>query len=273
MGEAGAKGLLVAAILWLIIVAVLAVAFKFLVYPQLKGKLQEETGSASQYQHEVRLALDSFSGYCVLRSEPFRKQLKAAGIKLVLEDDKADYMARARALQKAQADVAVFPLNSLIETGVKISEFPATIVMIIDETKGADAIVSYRTAVSSLEDLNCAAGRMVFTPSSPSEFLARVVVAHFNLPDLAETWWVHADGAAEVYRLFKAAPKTEKRAYALWEPYVSKALAEPDAHVLLDSSRLKGHIVDVLVARRGFLKEQPALQLRADGRRDAEAGA
>jgi len=44
----------------------------------------------------------------------------------------------------------------------------------------------------------------------------------------------------------------------LWEPYVSKAVAD-GAQVLLDSSKLKGYIVDVLVARRKFLRENPEL--------------
>jgi len=57
--------------------------------------------------------------------------------------------------------------------------------------------------------------------------------------------------------MFKAAKPGEKKAYALWEPYVSKALEEQDAVVLLDSSRLKGYVVDVLVAQREFLSKHP----------------
>ena len=45
----------------------------------------------------------------------------------------------------------------------------------------------------------------------------------------------------------------------MWEPYVSKALEKPGAQILLDSSKLKGYIVDVLVAERQFLKDHPDL--------------
>jgi outer membrane protein OmpA-like peptidoglycan-associated protein len=45
----------------------------------------------------------------------------------------------------------------------------------------------------------------------------------------------------------------------LWEPYVSKALQKQGAQILLDSSKLKGYIVDVLVAEREFLRDHPDL--------------
>src|SRR5262249_50627070 len=41
--------------------------------------------------------------------------------------------------------------------------------------------------------------------------------------------------------------------------YVSKALQKQGAQVLLDSSKLKGYIVDVLVAEREFLRDHPEL--------------
>ena len=259
MQERTAKSVLVAAVAWIIILGALAVAFKFFVYPSIRGKIQSTTGSESQYKHEINLAADSFSGYCVFRSEAFRKQLKAAGIKLTVVNDKADYTARMKALQKGDVQMAVFTLDALIKTGAMLKDFPATVVLVIDETKGADAMIARKGAVGSLEDLNSPDARIVLTPDSPSEFLARIVIAHFSLPNLPEKWQVEANGADDVYRSFKAAKAGEKRAFVLWEPYVSKALEEPDTVVLLDSSRLKGYIVDVLVVRREFLREQESL--------------
>lgn len=259
MKERTAKGMLLAAFTWIVILAVLAAAFKYFVYPHIKGQLASETGSESQYKHEISIAADSFSGYCVFRSDLFKRGLKADGIKLTIVDDEADYKARTKALKKGKVQMAVFPLDSLIKTGALIGEFPATIVMVVDETKGADAIVAYKDAVSSLQDLNDPEARIVITPDSPSEFLARIVIAHFAMPSLPEKWWINADGAADVYKMFKTADPEQKRAYALWEPYVSKALDVDGAHVLLDSSKLKGYIVDVLVARRAFLRDNPDL--------------
>ncbi len=39
----------------------------------------------------------------------------------------------------------------------------------------------------------------------------------------------------------------------MWEPYVSKVCDNPDYHILVDSSKFRGYVVDVIVARRGFL--------------------
>jgi outer membrane protein OmpA-like peptidoglycan-associated protein len=112
-------------------------------------------------------------------------------------------------------------------------------------------------SVKSLQDLNHPEARLVLTPNSPSEFLARVVVAHFNLPNLPEKWWMEAAGAKSVFQQLRAAKPGERKAYVLWEPYVAKALEQPGVHVLLDSAKLKGYIVDVLVAQRQFLREHP----------------
>ena len=256
MSERSAKGVLAAGLVWLVVLGGLAVAYKFLVHPYVAGKINQKTGSDSQYRHTVRLALDSFSGYAVLRSKPFAEELRAGSVKLEISDDKADYDARIKALAAGRTDMAAFTIDSLIAASARIDEFPATIVLVIDETRGADAMVSRKEAVGSLQDLDSPDARIVVTPNSPSEFLARTVLAHFSLPRLPENPYVEADGASEVYRRFKSDPPDARRAYVLWEPYVSRAVAD-GAHVLLDSSRLKGYIVDVLVARRKFLLDNP----------------
>jgi len=220
-------------------------------------KVQQQTGSDTGGKYQVTMRADSFSGYCILRSEEMRKQLKSSGISLAIDDDKADYLDRLKALQEGKADMAVFTVDSFLAAGAKLGEFPASIIAVIDETRGADAIVAYKSALPSVDDLNKPEAGFILTPNSPSEFLARIVVSDFNLPKLSEKWFAPADGAAEVYAAFKKAPKSQPKAYVLWEPFVSKALADPEAHVLLDSSKLKGYIVDVLVARREFLVDHP----------------
>jgi len=255
MGVRSAKGCLVAALIWIVILGVLAVAAKFLILPHFRKELEGETGSESRYKHEIVAAADSFSGYAILRSPVLKSELKGRGIKLTVRDDKADIQGRMKALKAGDLQMAVFTVDSFITSGAKTGEFPGSIVMVIDETRGADALVAYKSAVASLEDLDRADARIVLTPQSPSEFLARTVIAHFSLPHLPQRWWVGADGARAVYEKFRAADKSERRAYALWEPYVSKALALPGAHLLLDSSKLKGYIVDVLVVERKFLRD------------------
>lgn len=255
MSEARARGCLIAGTLWCVILGILAIGYKFLIHPYFSDKLKGETSSASQYKSEIVIGVDSFSGYAILRSADVRQELKAKQIKVTFRDDKGDYTARLAALKSRQMQMAVFTIDSLITAGARAGDFPGAIVLVIDETRGSDALVGLTNAVANLQALNDSSARIVLTPNSPSEFLARVVVANFNLPELPEKWWIEANGAADVYKQFRSASPAEKRVYVLWEPYVSKALEQPGTHVLLDSSKLKGYILDVLVVEREFLRD------------------
>jgi ABC-type nitrate/sulfonate/bicarbonate transport system substrate-binding protein/outer membrane protein OmpA-like peptidoglycan-associated protein len=254
-----AKGCLIAAFLWIVILGVLAAGWRMLVQPRLSDRLARETGSASMYQDEITVAADSFSGYAILRSELVRSDLKARKIKLALVDDKADYAARVDALRQGKVQMAAFTIDSLVTACARAGEFPASIVLVIDETRGGDAIVANTNAIPTLQDLNSADARLVLTPDSPSEFFARTVLAHFQLGRVADSWLVKANGAAAVHDAARRASAAEKRAFVLWEPYVSRALEKPGMGVLIDSSKLRGFVVDVLVARREFLRDRPEL--------------
>lgn len=257
--ESRSKSRLLAVAVWLVIIGIGLGAYMLIFKPLRSKRRVSDTGSESQYKVEVSLRLDSFSGYCILRSPDLAGQLKRDGIRLRIEDDNADTLGRVKALRDGKTDMAVFTVDSLLASGASIGEFPATIVLVLDETKGADAIVAYRSAVKSIQDLNRPDARFVATPNSPSEFLARVVIADFHLPRLPKDWLVPADGPADVIARMRKASKSEPRAYVLWEPHVSRALALDDVQVLLGSDKLKGYIVDVLVAERRFLKDHPEL--------------
>ncbi len=252
----GSKGCIIA-VVWLFLLAILGGAVWFFYTKPKDDQLNQVTGSSSQYKHEVTIAADLFSGYAVLRSSQMRDNLKPKGIRLTVVDDGADYAARLEALEDGEVQMAVYTIDSLLMAGAKAGGFPASIVMVIDETKGADAVLAYKSAVASLQDLDDPDARFVLTPSSPSEFLARVVKSHFNLPNLSGDWMIEADGAADVLKQMKVADRSDKTAYVLWEPQVSQAKQLPGVEVILDSSKIKGLIVDVLVARREYLRDHP----------------
>lgn len=259
MSERGARRRLAAALVWILVVVIAAVLFKLIFLPKKQAKLMDATGSESIYAHDVRLAADSFSGYCIFRSDTMQGYLRDSGIRLTVVDDKADYAGRIKALRRGDVQMAVFTIDSFVKASALLGEYPATIVAIIDETKGADAIVAYKSAVPNIDALNNPAARMVLTADSPSEFLGRIVLAHFSLPQLPEQWWLPADGAADVLARLKAGARDGPRAFILWEPYVSMALEDKEVHVLLDSSKIQGYIVDVLVAQRDFLRDNHAV--------------
>lgn len=258
MNDEGRGKFVVVAIIWLMICAGGVVGWKYFFAPRQKEVVIEQSGSDPRFQTQVSMAIDSFSGYAVFRSPEFKEELAKLGIGLNLRDDKANYPERLKALQKGEVDLAVFTIDALIAASSQSGESPATIVMVIDETTGADAMVAKKSAVPNLDALNRADARIVATRGSPSETLARVVMAHFNLPLLDKNPWVDANGSEDVYRRLMAADAKTPQAFALWEPFVSKALEDPSVAVLIDSSKFRGYIVDVLVVRREYLVKEEA---------------
>ncbi|MEL6543501.1 MAG: phosphate ABC transporter substrate-binding/OmpA family protein [Myxococcota bacterium] len=258
MSEKKQRNILVIGLVWLVLLGVLGAGYKFFLEPYLEGGLIDATGSDSQYKTKVELALDAFSGYAVFRSDAMASLLKERGIKLDVEDDGADYIARMKNLKRGRVDMAVFTVDAFIYAGAQVGEFPASIVMVIDETVGADAVVGYKDQLPNLQALDNENARIVATPSSPSEFLARAMIATLSLPKLPNDWLDEEDGAEKVFKKLQTADGKERGyAYVLWEPFVSKAVDDGQVHVLLDSSKMKGYIVDVLVANREFLRDNP----------------
>jgi hypothetical protein len=232
---------------WLVILTIAAAAWK------MYTGWSSDKPFTSRYDYEVTFALDSFSGYAVLRSEAFREELAKKHIKLKLEDDGADYAKRLRALQKGDVQLAAFTVDALIKASAELGKLPGAIVAVIDETRGADAMVAYKGAFPNVTALNDSRTQFVLTPDSPSETLARVVMAHFDLDALGATPFVEARDAEDVYRRYRISPPDTHQVFVLWEPYVSKALENPNMQVVVDSSRFRGYIVDVIVVNKDYL--------------------
>lgn len=255
MSENKGKRILTVALIYIFLITLGGLSWKYIFQPRRQKKILDETGTTSQYKHTLTLAIDSFSGYAILRSSEFHKDLKTQGIKLQVKDDQGDYKARIRALWNGEVQLAVFTVDSLVLTSAGLGEYPGTIILVIDESCGADAIVAYKSAVPTFQEMDHPDARFVLTPNSPSEFMARVVLADLNLANLSPKWITPANGAMDVYKQFRAADHAKKTAYVLWEPAVTLALKEDGAHTLLDSSQIKGFIMDVLVAKREYLVE------------------
>jgi hypothetical protein len=226
---------------------------------QHKKEFLDIGSSDSRYDHRLTLSLDGFSGYAILRSPEFAKQLADKSIKVNLTDDGADYATRIADLQSGKSQMAVFTIDALLKTSSQVGDLPASIVAMIDETRGADAIVGFKNKYKSVDDFNDPNLRFVLTPDSPSETLARVVMTHFDLPRLSSNPMVSADGASDVYDRYRKASPNENQVYVLWEPYVSKALENPNLHTIVSSRDLFGYIVDVLVVSRSYLKSNEAV--------------
>lgn len=263
--------LLVASLVWLFLLAAAVLFWKVFLAPVVEVSQQEQAriaaekarqeredmlrrgGSNSHYKTQVKIALDGFSGYAIFRSDEFQEDLRQKGIKLELEDDGADYAKRLASLKDGSTDMAVFTIDALVKTSAQAQDLPATIVMIIDETVGADAIVTYRDTFPNVDALNTPETKFVLTPDSPSETLARVVQSRFELNELSEDPFIRVKDASAVFEKYSSAKPGDKLAYVLWEPYVTQMLKNDRVHVVVDSSRFPSAIVDVLVASDDFV--------------------
>lgn len=262
MSEQRSRKIVAVALVWLFVVAGAAVVYKLFIAPEKAEEELRNTGTASSVHTTLRIAHDSFSGYAILRSPGLAERMLEEGVALDFKDDGADYDQRIRDLRDGNTDLAVFTIDALLQASAAIGEFPASIVLLIDETRGADAMVSWGSSegqgVGEIGDLNQPGAEVVRTPASPSDTLARVVYDHFAISVPLEGWLKDADGVEEVYESFMQSSHDARRAFVLWEPYVSKAV-EAGGKVLVSSADVRGYIVDVLVVSRQFLsrnKEQ-----------------
>jgi outer membrane protein OmpA-like peptidoglycan-associated protein/ABC-type taurine transport system substrate-binding protein len=259
----GKARMVIVAVVWLVILAIGVMGYRWIFVPRkaaqqaeeeakAKQKQLDDTSSEAHYKIKFKMGIDSFSGYAVLRTDEFRNELSSRGIKCDLVDDQADYPKRLASLKSGETQMAVFTLDALIKSSAELGDIPAVVVSLIDETKGADALVAYRS-IPNVDALNDPEMRIVMTGDSPSETLTRVLMANFNLDRLKASQFVKVNGAKAVYEEYRKSRPGEKKAFVLWEPYVSKMLDNPDYKVLIDSSRFRGYVVDVLVVSRDFL--------------------
>src|SRR5690349_9985863 len=82
--------LLGAVLLWLVLLGIGVAVYKFVFAPRKQAVVVQQSGSQQKFETEITVALDSFSGYCVFRSDAFRRELNAQGIGLNLVDDQAN---------------------------------------------------------------------------------------------------------------------------------------------------------------------------------------
>ncbi len=260
------------ALIWIALLAIGVSIWRLVVVPVRSEQEQQQareqadqqiaaTSGASRYSHELNLGLDSFSGYAVLRSEEFRKQLASRGIRIKNVDDGANYTKRAEALEKGELQLAAFPADALLKTFSKMDYPAATIVAILDETRGADAMLAYKAKFSDVDRLNNSEVRFVLVGDSPSETLTRVVMQDFDLNQIPASALITVDSPEALMARYRAASPTTNEVYVTWEPYVSQILANDQLGVLVDSSRFTGYIVDTLVVSRDYLlKNGPVVE-------------
>lgn len=209
------------------------------------------TSSDPIYKNQINFAIDGFSGYCIFRSPVFQNELARKTIKANLQDI-GDYEERFNALQSGKVQMGVFTIDALLKVS-KQGQLPVSILAIVDETRGGDGATAYKETIPNIDALNDPNVKFVVTANSPSETLARVIMANFKLESLQQNPFTFVKDAEEVYKTYRTSDPKNKQVFVLWEPYISKVVENPGMHVVIDSSRFQGYIVDVIVANRDFI--------------------
>lgn len=243
--------------LLLLALATVVIVAVWLLLPRILDWRQTDTSDAARAREKVRIAVDNWVGYFPLCSPEMKNSMRLAGYQLICEDDRADYPRRMRRLKEGELDFAVATVDSYLLNAEPFS-YPATIVMVIDESKGGDAILTRQADINGLDDLKGRADlRVAFTPASPSHYLLKAAADHFNVPEILPPPGprrIETDGSARAGEKLLAGAADVA---VLWEPDVSKALAQEGIKKILGTEDTERLIVDILLVNRDFAQRSP----------------
>lgn len=225
--------------------------------PRYREVEQVATSDAQRVKGKISIALDNWIGYFVLRSPEFEQQMRRAGWQVVIKDDSADYGGRMKRLKDGELEFAVATVDSYILNGAGLG-FPGTIIMVIDQSKGGDAILARQDKIPSLDAVRGVTDiRVAFTPLSPSHHLLKAASYHFSLPELLPepgNRRIETKGSQEALNRFLSGAADVA---VLWEPDVARALSQPGVVKILGTEDTEKLIVDVLLVNRKFSKKSP----------------
>lgn len=211
-------------------------------------KFRYDATDAKNIKGKINIGIDNWIGYFPLCSQRMQKVMRSVGYLLSCHEDGANYDERMKKLKKRDYDFVVATVDSFLMNGANY-KFPGSIIMVIDESKGGDAIVSNKKIYPNLDSLKNpeADYKVAFTPASPSEHLLRIISSHFDIQRIksGSGWKYETDGSEKA---LKALKKGNVDVAVLWEPDVSKALKDERFKKLLGTEDTKGLIVDILVA-------------------------
>jgi len=241
----------------LLALASVAIVSVWLILPRILDWQQTDTSDASRAKEKIRIAVDNWIGYFPLCSPEMKNTMRQAGYQLVCEDDSADYPGRMKRLKDGELDFAVATIDSYLLNAEQFA-YPATIAMVIDESKGGDAILSRQETITGLDHLKGRNDiRVAFTPSSPSHFLIKAAADHFNVPELLPPPGprrIETDGSEKAREKLMAGAADIA---VLWEPDVSKALEHGGIQKILGTEDTERLIVDILLVSRDFSQHSP----------------
>lgn len=205
-------------------------------------------GPAAEELERLTIALQSWVGSGPLYLAADKGFFAEEGLELVFVDEQLD-AARRDAFQAGMLDAEAGTIDQLVNK--RALDTPVVAVAEIDLSLGADAVVA-TTDIQSLADLvgkNVALAR----DDVGETFLAYLLHKAGLSLDQIIIVPVSPDKAAQAFLDGKV------DATVTWEPWVSRAAARENAHVLASTRDEPGIIVDVLTVREEIVRRNPAL--------------
>jgi outer membrane protein OmpA-like peptidoglycan-associated protein len=244
------------AVVTLIVGFVVIGGLKFLSVDKIED-LTASTSDAGAFKHTIRIGVDSWVGYYPLCSKYLRTALRNEGIQVICHSS-ADVAERFQMLKKQELEMAASSVDAYLGLGGK-TQFPGSIIAVIDESKGGDALFCNREAASTVDEIKLnPALRIALVSDSPSEHLVRSLAVHFDIPTLKHrgSWMLPTKGSNEA---FESIVNGRVDCAVLWEPDVTRALNNKDMVKVIGSEDTERLIVDVLLANRHWLQKNPEL--------------
>lgn len=242
------------AILLFLIIIIGAIGYKIL-QPQIKQIYLQSTSDAKNTKGKINVAADRWIGNLVLNSTELKKILRKSGY-LLINEGNLNASAKMTGIEEGTIDVAAFSLPEFLLFAHR-NDFPATIIAVIGESTGADAILADKTKINSIDALKRKKNtKIAFAENSRSHFFAFQAAAALG----GQQWFRGAQNKIKVKNATRAASELEKGAVALSvlsEPDVSKSLADKNLITLYNPTKAIAGMLDVLVARRDFAQKKP----------------
>ncbi len=229
-------------VVWARVCGVLLLAW-LLVMPGCGAK-----APAGQELERLSIALASWVGYGPLYLAEEKGFFAEEGLRLLLVHEELD-AARRDALKAGMVDAEAGTIDMLVSERA----FDVLVVAVaeVDLSLGGDAIVATEE-IRSLHDL---VGK-------------RVALARDNVGEIFLSYLLHEVGLSlELITIVPMSPDKAGQAFldgevdaaVTYEPWMSKAIARPGAHVLVSSKDEPGIIVDILTVREQIVRENPAV--------------